>query len=75
MHPQVTLVPHDYDLLKAMPRFDGLFLSNGPGDPTLAGQYSYHITLCVQQNVHALVHLLRLLTQCTQRVYSSYQCC
>jgi Glutamine amidotransferase class-I len=34
---QVTLVPHDHDLVSALPSFDGLFLSNGPGDPTMAG--------------------------------------
>jgi carbamoyl-phosphate synthase (ammonia) len=32
---QVTLVPYDHDLLKEMETHDGLFLSNGPGDPTM----------------------------------------
>ena len=35
---QVTVVPFDYDL-EANPssvQYDGIFLSNGPGDPTMA---------------------------------------
>ncbi|KAI0219856.1 Carbamoyl-phosphate synthase [ammonia], mitochondrial [Lamellibrachia satsuma] len=33
---EVKLVPWDYDITKE--DFDGLFLSNGPGDPTLAAE-------------------------------------
>ena len=32
----MKLVPWDYDITKE--DFDGLFLSNGPGDPTLAAE-------------------------------------
>jgi len=30
---EVTLVPHDHDLVSLMDSMDGLFISNGPGDP------------------------------------------
>ncbi|CAB1117947.1 unnamed protein product [Ectocarpus sp. CCAP 1310/34] len=32
---EVTLVPWDYDLSADAHEFDGIFLSNGPGDPTM----------------------------------------
>ncbi|CAM9323832.1 unnamed protein product [Hapterophycus canaliculatus] len=32
---EVTLVPWDHDLSKEAHKFDGIFLSNGPGDPTM----------------------------------------
>ena len=32
---RIELVPWDFDLSKAMANFDGLFLSNGPGDPQM----------------------------------------
>lgn len=31
----VTRVPWDYDFIEAGEKFDGIFLTNGPGDPTL----------------------------------------
>ena len=31
---QVTVVPWDYKFSEAVSEYDGLFLSNGPGDPT-----------------------------------------
>lgn len=30
---QVTVFPHDYDVSSILESFDGIFLSNGPGDP------------------------------------------
>ena len=35
---QVTLVPWDYDFVGAYDKWDGLFISNGPGDPTMAAK-------------------------------------
>jgi len=32
---ELTVVPYDYDLTKHDGEWDGLFLSNGPGDPTM----------------------------------------
>lgn len=32
---EVTVVPWDYDIADNMSKYDGLFLSNGPGDPTM----------------------------------------
>ncbi|GMI56378.1 hypothetical protein TeGR_g13947 [Tetraparma gracilis] len=32
---EVTVVPYDYDLASNLSAYDGLFLSNGPGDPAL----------------------------------------
>lgn len=31
---ELKVVPHDYDILSEPEPFDGLFISNGPGDPT-----------------------------------------
>ena len=38
LNVKLTLVPYDYDLEKneANLEWDGLFISNGPGDPTMA---------------------------------------
>jgi carbamoyl-phosphate synthase small subunit len=33
---QVTAFPHNYDFSSMLNEFDGVFLSNGPGDPTTA---------------------------------------
>jgi carbamoyl-phosphate synthase/aspartate carbamoyltransferase len=33
---ELMVVPYDYDLAKSGTDFDGLFISNGPGDPTMA---------------------------------------
>lgn len=40
---QVTLVPWDTPLVDKMDKFDGLFLSNGPGDPSMAKTTSDHV--------------------------------
>jgi carbamoyl-phosphate synthase small subunit len=33
---EVTVVPYDFDLASATLPYDGVFISNGPGDPTMA---------------------------------------
>ncbi|KAL0590019.1 hypothetical protein ABG067_001986 [Albugo candida] len=33
---ELTVVPYDYDLKHSQLEYDGIFLSNGPGDPTMA---------------------------------------
>ena len=35
-HVQVTVVPFDYDLKAHRDEYDGIFLSNGPGNPEMA---------------------------------------
>ena len=35
---EVTLVPWDFDFVGAYDKWDGLFISNGPGDPTMANK-------------------------------------
>jgi carbamoyl-phosphate synthase (ammonia) len=35
---ELTVVPWDYPFAAEMEKFDGLFLSNGPGDPTMCGK-------------------------------------
>lgn len=39
----VTLVPWDYDFNSMDTKFDGLFISNGPGDPNLCGATVKHV--------------------------------
>jgi carbamoyl-phosphate synthase small subunit len=38
---RLTVIPHDYDFTED--EFDGLFLSNGPGDPTMNSKAIEHI--------------------------------
>jgi anthranilate/para-aminobenzoate synthase component II len=33
---EITLVPFDYDVKKTVDNYDGVFVSNGPGDPQMA---------------------------------------
>ena len=35
---ELTVVPWDYPFASELQNYDGLFLSNGPGDPTMCGQ-------------------------------------
>ena len=44
---KVTVVPWDYDFTED--KFDGLFLSNGPGDPTKLGKTIEHIRKFMQK--------------------------
>ncbi|KAL9097575.1 MAG: hypothetical protein Q9165_000471 [Trypethelium subeluteriae] len=39
----VTAFPYDYPIHKVAHHFDGLFISNGPGDPTHCQQTVYHL--------------------------------
>ncbi|KAL8828095.1 MAG: hypothetical protein Q9191_002793 [Dirinaria sp. TL-2023a] len=39
----VTAFPHDYPIHKVAHHFDGVFISNGPGDPTHCQQTIYHL--------------------------------
>ncbi|KAA8910359.1 hypothetical protein TRICI_004157 [Trichomonascus ciferrii] len=39
----VTVFPYDYPVHKIMHHFDGLFISNGPGDPTHCSSTVYHL--------------------------------
>jgi len=45
---KLTVVPWDYDFTND--EFDGLFLSNGPGDPTQCGKTIEHIRTVMQRN-------------------------
>ena len=40
---RVTVVPFDYDFTKELDIYDGLFLSNGPGDPAMCKSTIAHI--------------------------------
>ncbi|MBP5346993.1 MAG: glutamine-hydrolyzing carbamoyl-phosphate synthase small subunit [Bacteroidales bacterium] len=39
----ITMVPWDYDFNQMGEAFDGLFISNGPGDPNLCGKTVEHV--------------------------------
>lgn len=39
----VTVFPFDYPIHKVAHHFDGVFISNGPGDPTHCQQTTYHL--------------------------------
>jgi carbamoyl-phosphate synthase small subunit len=47
---KVTVVPWDYDF--TADEFDGLFLSNGPGDPTMCEVTVKHVRSIMQQRPH-----------------------
>jgi len=40
---EVKVVPWDHDIVKEMEHHQGLFLSNGPGDPTMCGTTVEHL--------------------------------
>lgn len=44
---KVKVVPWDYDFAKDYNEFDGLFLSNGPGDPVMASTTVNNLKVCV----------------------------
>ena len=47
---EVQVVPWDYDfLLKCGKSYDGLFISNGPGDPTLLSKTVEHISAAMEE--------------------------
>ena len=39
----ITVFPHDYPIHKVAHHFDGIFISNGPGDPTHCQDTVYHL--------------------------------
>lgn len=45
---QVKIVPWDYDYTKE--NYDGLFISNGPGDPSKCDQTIYHLRKALNKN-------------------------
>ncbi|ODQ74168.1 hypothetical protein LIPSTDRAFT_103460 [Lipomyces starkeyi NRRL Y-11557] len=45
----VTVFPHDFPIQDVASQFDGIFLSNGPGDPTHCATTIYNL----QQTMHA----------------------
>ena len=40
---ELTVVPWDYDFASVVEQYDGLFLSNGPGDPTMCKPTIEHL--------------------------------
>ncbi|KAI6247595.1 Carbamoyl-phosphate synthase arginine-specific small chain [Erysiphe necator] len=40
----VTVLPYDFPIHKSAHHFDGVFISNGPGDPTHCQQTVYHLS-------------------------------
>lgn len=47
---EVLVCPWDYDFVSQGDEYDGLFLSNGPGDPAVLETTSKHIAAAMQQN-------------------------
>ena len=45
----VVRVPHDYDFLTQL--FDGLVISNGPGDPKMCGKTIYKVGRALKHNI------------------------
>ena len=45
---RVDLVPWDHDF--GSEEFDGLFLSNGPGDPTMCSETINNLSKCLEKN-------------------------
>ena len=45
----VVRVPHDYDFLKQL--FDGLVISNGPGDPKMCSKTIYNVGRALKHNI------------------------
>ncbi|MBI2655168.1 glutamine-hydrolyzing carbamoyl-phosphate synthase small subunit [Candidatus Woesearchaeota archaeon] len=45
----VIRVPHDYDFLTQM--FDGLVISNGPGDPKMCAKTIYNVGRAIKHNI------------------------
>ncbi len=43
---KVKVVPWDYDFAKDYNEWDGLFLSNGPGDPVMASTTVNNLKVC-----------------------------
>ena len=46
----VTVFPYDYPIHKVAKHFDGLFISNGPGDPTHCQDAVYHLRRLMEES-------------------------
>ncbi|RLN86983.1 hypothetical protein BBJ28_00018286, partial [Nothophytophthora sp. Chile5] len=46
---ELTVVPYDYDLPNSELQYDGIFISNGPGDPTMASKTIESIRWAITQ--------------------------
>lgn len=51
---QVTVVPWDYDIFEKRVEFDGIVISNGPGDPKMAGATITLAKLALKKNIPIL---------------------
>lgn len=47
---ELKVVPWDYDFVAASEEYDGLFISNGPGDPTMAKTTVDRLRVALQRN-------------------------
>ncbi|ODV93421.1 hypothetical protein PACTADRAFT_72713 [Pachysolen tannophilus NRRL Y-2460] len=46
----ITVLPYDYPIQKIANKFDGVFISNGPGDPTHCSTTVYNLEKTMQEN-------------------------
>lgn len=46
----VTVLPYDFPIHKVAHHFDGVFISNGPGDPTHCQETVYHLTRLMESS-------------------------
>jgi len=46
----VTVFPYDFPIHKVAHHFDGVFISNGPGDPTHCQETVYHLTRLMESS-------------------------
>lgn len=46
----VTVFPYDFPIHKVAHHFDGVFISNGPGDPTHCQETVYHLTRLMEDS-------------------------
>ena len=49
---RVTVVPFDFDFTNDYKNYDGLFLSNGPGDPTMCASTIKHLAAIMTTDCH-----------------------
>ncbi|AOA64461.1 Carbamoyl-phosphate synthase arginine-specific small chain [Komagataella phaffii CBS 7435] len=47
----ITVLPYDYPIQKVASKFDGVFISNGPGDPTHCASTVQNLRELMQQNL------------------------
>jgi carbamoyl-phosphate synthase small subunit len=48
---KVTVVPYDYNFNEHPEKWDGLFLSNGPGDPAMCEETVAHVKTAMEQDL------------------------